>query len=39
MLFIAATHLYLSEDKVNQLEQVVDVDEEIYESFTTNPTD
>jgi len=39
MLFIATTHLYLSDEKINALEQLVDVDEEIYESFTTDPND
>lgn len=39
MLFIATAHLYLPEDQIDLLEQVVDVDEEIYESFSTNQND
>lgn len=39
MLFIATAHIYLPEGEVEKLEKTVDVDEEIYESFTTDPND
>lgn len=36
MIFIATMHTYLSDEEVTHLEMTVDVDEEIYESFSTN---
>ncbi len=36
MVFIATMHLYLSDDEITSLEKSVDVDEEIYESFSVD---
>lgn len=36
MVFLATMHLYLSDEEIVSLEKAVDVDEEIYESFSTD---